>query len=913
MKKTLYLFLLNAFVLYAVDYNVSTFDDFLAKLNSMTADDTIILNNNIESNNNRDLTPLNLKGTIRGNGHTLHIESKPVVLAGNTKLDDVNLTIKPATSADAAGLAAGFDQMISDENPRIVMNGHDLILHNVVSNMDAKHGKNANNVKPSIVMGKISENSSGLNRENTLTISGDKELVLNGIITGSVGSLKEEKSIINIENSNAKLRETSSETPPKNKPSVVLGSINGTQNLNENSEAGAVEIKTNSRGINNFEQDGKNNVTMEVNNVNFELSSKLPHTLQNLRLNGTSEFKTKNLTVDELHIEDNSKILIEPQPSVPDTGKLNIKTLNGDGTIETRNGFDDPASVTIEKITGNPKVIAVDNKESKLILPAGYEPTENGEIRRTEENAEQPPAPAPQDSENENDGDSPTTDSSDTNGNNSDSSSQPSQDPPVNNEDDKLQGDDPNAVPPTENPSGENSEPKNDKDNDSATPPKNDTEADAGTINGATNNGSSESEDSTSPKTDVPENNNGDSATSSQDGTANNNDSGTSSTGEDSNTEDSAKDTETEEEQGENTSDSQDETSDKENQDDKSNNPSDEVTDTVENNDIEAKKVEQKYEDFKNLGTKIKANVNLKLVEDSSYLLPAMASYSNQLLADRIKRNIEEINKLETSDNIWVKTPSTRGRLYKDIKYSDNTVLVGAEKASSDNLKVGFAVGIGEGKEKLENSKFNHNNKINTTEFYHYGEYEKNNNKLSYQLGLGFAKTKTQRKIANNNVFAKYNSNVFSTGIGYSYKYDFKNISVEPTLNLNYVLVKSNSYKENGNSPYKLNVQKNNYNDMNLKTAIRAVWNHNKFSASIETGLTFNLLKNKENLSYTLVEDESVKLNLENYKKEQVHGNIALGVGYKVTENAQVFLKYETKVSKHNKSQSGMIGFKYTF
>lgn len=378
MKKLLlFLLMIQSLILNATPYTVNSYEEFKEKIETMSDSDTLILGSDIRMENNRDLTPLKLRGTIKseeGKNYSLHIESRPVHLSGNTRMENINFTIKSANSATAGGIADGFAGR-ADENPPIIMNGYDLTLKDVESNMSTNNATNADKVKPLIVMGS-GPGSTGINpsnRENRLTIEGSKKLELSNIIAGSLDSTKSTKSTIDIKNTNTSL---------KRNANVILGSEG---NSIDKSNQGEVVVKTASRNINNFIEKDNENISLELNNVVLPLTSKLPTKLNNLKLLGATTYETENLTVKNLELKDTSKIVVKTPVSFedePTTGMLNVDNLNAseNSILEGKQGFGNNLNIRISNITGSFRT-AGDISSNNINLPENYELSDDNIVR----------------------------------------------------------------------------------------------------------------------------------------------------------------------------------------------------------------------------------------------------------------------------------------------------------------------------------------------------------------------------------------------------------------------------------------------------------------------------------------------------------------------------------------------------
>ena len=309
---------------------------------------------------------------------------------------------------------------------------------------------------------------------------------------------------------------------------------------------------------------------------------------------------------------------------------------------------------------------------------------------------------------------------------------------------------------------------------------------------------------------------------------------------------------------------------------------------------------------------------------DLKTIQPLISGAGIQVISDAGKISRDAIlssSTYKSDKNFWAKTigsfshksSTNDGTLGYDADHYGT--IIGFDGEIVDNARLGFAVSY---TKSDVDGDINQNIKSDTYQALIYSDiYTINDLRINLLAGIGFSENEGDKTVSiiDKTIKSKYNSKFYQAGFGIYKDVSLSNsFSLTPYFRTDYIHVKNDAYIENGDEFLALNVDKQDFDSLELQAGLESKYLINdKSSLFGKAGLIVETMDDETKIDFSLKSNPSRKAQIKSDAKNDLLGVVGFGFDYMPTDSLKLEFKYNGKFGDDYNNQIIGLGLNYRF
>lgn len=309
---------------------------------------------------------------------------------------------------------------------------------------------------------------------------------------------------------------------------------------------------------------------------------------------------------------------------------------------------------------------------------------------------------------------------------------------------------------------------------------------------------------------------------------------------------------------------------------------------------------------------------------DLKTIQPLISGSGIQVISDAGKISRDAIlssSAYKSDKNFWAKTigsfshksSTNDGTLGYDANHYGT--IIGFDGEIVDNARLGFAVSY---TKSDVDGDINQNIKSDTYQALIYSDiYTINDLRINLLAGVGFSENEGDKTVSiiDKTIKSKYNSKFYQAGFGIYKDVSLSNsFSLTPYFRTDYIHVKNDAYIENGDEFLALNVDKQDFDSLELQAGLESKYLINdKSSLFGKAGLIVETMDDETKIDFSLKSNPSRKAQIKSDAKNDLLGVVGFGFDYMPTDSLKLEFKYNGKFGDDYNNQIIGLGLNYRF
>ena len=309
---------------------------------------------------------------------------------------------------------------------------------------------------------------------------------------------------------------------------------------------------------------------------------------------------------------------------------------------------------------------------------------------------------------------------------------------------------------------------------------------------------------------------------------------------------------------------------------------------------------------------------------DLKTIQPLISGAGIQVISDAGKISRDAIlssSAYKSDKNFWAKeigsfshkSSTNDGTLGYDADHYGT--IIGFDGEIADNARLGFAVSY---TKSDVDGDINQNIKSDTYQALIYSDiYTINDLRINLLTGVGFSENEGDKTVSiiDKTIKSKYDSKFYQAGFGIYKDVSLSNsFSLTPYFRTDYIHVKNDAYTENGDEFLALNVDKQDFDSLELQAGLESKYLINdKFSLFGKAGLIVETMDDETKIDFSLISNPSKKAQIKSDAKNDLLGVVGVGFDYMPTDSLKLEFKYNGKFGDDYNNQIIGLGFNYRF
>lgn len=212
----------------------------------------------------------------------------------------------------------------------------------------------------------------------------------------------------------------------------------------------------------------------------------------------------------------------------------------------------------------------------------------------------------------------------------------------------------------------------------------------------------------------------------------------------------------------------------------------------------------------------------------------------------------------------------------------------------------------------IENKNYNFTNKAISLGFILGFDFNNDLFNLESKIAYFNVNNEVNRLVKLDNLYSEFSNNFLALNLKPYLTYEFNFILFKPFLSLNYIYSFNNSFSEDNNSLYALNVNKFNYNHFSTQLGLENEFKIDDFYFNLNFALSRDFSP-KKILSANFVNLESASILIKERRSPKTKFKSDLNINYKISDNSSINTLFNTELSKRYSIYSIMLGLNYKF